>query len=211
MHLEDTLSDLQYHIQEQTGMVPASQLLLFGNKPLSAILEDSTPGRGYPETTSLKPIMLFSRDNNNVLLSPYLEIPKFPVFPNLVSVENDATMSKAACSVGHVYKRRIENLTLSNHLMNICVTNFTELVEEQLIKLHCTCENLLDYTNSVENNAETYTKSSKFVKDILKYLNANTVKDVTDLKVPSDELRKNLMPAVQQLHHRYVVEHTLRY
>lgn len=210
MHLEDTLSDLQYHIQEQTGMVPASQLLLFKNKPLSSIIEENTPGRGYPETTSIKPIMLFSRDNNNVLLTPHLDIPKFPIFPNLVSVENDATMAKAACSVGHVCKRRIETLTLSNLLMNICVHNFTTLVEEQLIKLHDTCENLLDYTKSVENNAEAYTNCSKFVKDVMRCLNGSNNIEIMDHKIPSEDLKKNLIPAVQQLHYRYVLEHTLR-
>lgn len=38
--------------------------------------------------------MLFNKNNNNVSMAPEPEIPKFPVFPNIVSVENDATQAK---------------------------------------------------------------------------------------------------------------------
>jgi hypothetical protein len=36
------------------------------------------------------------------------ELPPFPTLPNLVSVENDATLSKSACAVGYAYQRKIE-------------------------------------------------------------------------------------------------------
>lgn len=38
--------------------------------------------------------MLFNKNNNNVSMPPEPEVPKFPVFPNTVSVENDASQAK---------------------------------------------------------------------------------------------------------------------
>lgn len=50
--------------------------------------------RGYPKTDTETPLMLFSIENNNVSLPAELELPKFPSFPNIVSVENDASLAK---------------------------------------------------------------------------------------------------------------------
>ena len=36
------------------------------------------------------------------------DAPAFPALPNLVSVENDATLAKSACAVGYAYRRKIE-------------------------------------------------------------------------------------------------------
>lgn len=49
--------------------------------------------------------MLFSRNNNaccSVGVPSEHEIPKFPVFPNLVSVENDASQAKVSNPLKHI-------------------------------------------------------------------------------------------------------------
>lgn len=51
-------------------------------------------GKEYPDTTAEEPLMLFNKNNNNVSMAPEPEVPKFPVFPNIVSVENDASQAK---------------------------------------------------------------------------------------------------------------------
>lgn len=48
--------------------------------------------------------MLCSKENNNVSLGIDKEVPAFPALPNLVSVENDATLAKSACAVGYAYR-----------------------------------------------------------------------------------------------------------
>lgn len=43
--------------------------------------------------------MLFNKNNNNVSMPPEAEVPKFPVFPNIVSVENDASQAKVLARI----------------------------------------------------------------------------------------------------------------
>lgn len=50
----------------------------------------------FPETDTQSPIFLYSKDNNNVQLPNQLDLPKSPVFPNSVSVENDASLAKVS-------------------------------------------------------------------------------------------------------------------
>lgn len=50
--------------------------------------------KAFPETTTDNPIFLYSNDDTNVQLPPQIELPKFPVFPNNTSVENDASLAK---------------------------------------------------------------------------------------------------------------------
>ena len=69
----------------------------------------STPGTSFPDTSLSSPVLLFSKDNNGVALAGIdPDAPAFPALPNLVSVENDATLAKSACAVGYAYRRKIE-------------------------------------------------------------------------------------------------------
>ena len=58
----------------------------------------------FPDSSLASPIVLCSKENNNVSLGIDKEVPAFPALPNLVSVENDATLAKSACAVGYAYR-----------------------------------------------------------------------------------------------------------
>lgn len=82
-------------------------------------IEDSTPGREYPETTPEEPLMLFNKNNNNVSMAPEPDPPKFPVFSNIVSVENDASQAKVRSNVRLVDKSNI--ICTCNKIVKICM------------------------------------------------------------------------------------------
>lgn len=79
--------------------------------------------------------MLFNIENNNVTLPVELDLPKFPSFPSGVSVENDASLAKVACSVGHECKRRVEVFSMLDTLMTKAVEQFAGLLKNLLVKL----------------------------------------------------------------------------
>jgi len=103
-----TYAKLQSLLQEQTDVAPSNQILLYQESLLLSFIEDSNAGQSYPTTHEDKPLMLLSKENNNVTLASEGDIPKFPIFPTLVSVETDASLAKTSCSVGHACKRRVE-------------------------------------------------------------------------------------------------------
>ncbi|XP_045777800.1 serine/threonine-protein kinase TBK1 [Maniola jurtina] len=129
---EEKYEHLQTYICEQTSVVAESQILLYRDTLLLTEIDDNTLGKNYPDTTAEVPLMLFNKNNNNVSMTPEPEIPKFPVFPNIVSVENDASQAKTACSVGHVVKRRVETLCAASVLCGACVTRWGALLATRL-------------------------------------------------------------------------------
>ncbi|XP_068620680.1 inhibitor of nuclear factor kappa-B kinase subunit epsilon [Battus philenor] len=129
---EEKYEHLQTYICEQTSVVAESQILLYQEKLLLSEIDDNTPGKRYPETRAEEPLMLFNKNNNNVSMAPEPDVPKFPVFPNIVSVENDASQAKTACSVGHVVRRRVEALCASAVLCARCVTRWGALLTARL-------------------------------------------------------------------------------
>nr|XP_034835473.1 serine/threonine-protein kinase TBK1 [Maniola hyperantus] len=129
---EEKYEHLQTSICEQTSVVAESQILLYRDTLLLTEIDDNTLGKNYPDTTAEVPLMLFNKNNNNVSMTPEPEIPKFPVFPNIVSVENDASQAKTACSVGHVVKRRVETLCAASVLCGACVTRWGALLATRL-------------------------------------------------------------------------------
>ncbi|XP_045452666.1 inhibitor of nuclear factor kappa-B kinase subunit epsilon [Melitaea cinxia] len=129
---EEKYEHLQTYICEQTSVVAESQILLYKDTLLLSEIDENTLGKNYPETTAEVPLMLFNKNNNNVSMAPEPEIPKFPVFPNIVSVENDASQAKTACSVGHVVKRRVEALCAVSVLCGACVTRWGALLAARL-------------------------------------------------------------------------------
>lgn len=135
MGMDEPLFNLKEHIKLQTDVQPENQILLLGSEHLEAKVGANSLVKGYPPTDTDTPIFLYSTDNNNVTIPSELELPKFPTFPNSVSVETDASLAKVACSVGHECKRRVENYSRIDSLMKIGVQQFIEMLRINLIKL----------------------------------------------------------------------------
>ncbi|KAG5313670.1 TBK1 kinase, partial [Acromyrmex insinuator] len=213
LHPEEKLVALQIHIQDQTEIMPHAQILLLGEIPLTNLIEESTPGKGYPNTSNDKPLMLFSRENNNVVLPTETELPKFPVFANLVSVENDASQAKIACSVGHVCKRRIDKLALCSKLSRDAIDAFSGLLSTELTRVLEKCQHSKEFTKAVEDTVLAVERSETFARHVFRKFGGQTAVEVKnwrkELDVKSKELMSELTPAIVQLHQRYVKEGNL--
>lgn len=212
IHPDETYEHLQMYITEQSDIQPENQILIFKNSLLLSLVEENMPSRGYPKTIAVEPIMLYSKENNNVYLNTTVDIPKFPVFPNLVSVENDATQAKTACSVGHVCKREVERLSQSSQLMQECVNNFTKLVTKDLTKLHDRCQNINDVTHYIKESSDILHKMYKAGDILLKKLNRDQQNVANNWPEKVEILNKELQQtssAIYQLYQRNVIEDTL--
>ncbi|CAB3250952.1 unnamed protein product [Arctia plantaginis] len=139
---DEKYEHLQTYICEQTSVVAESQILLYKDKLMLTEINDNTLGKDYPDTTAEEPVMLFNKNNNNVSMAPEPEVPKFPVFPNIVSVENDASQAKTACSVGHVIRRRIEALCSASVLCGACVARWGSLLGARVARVAARAEAL---------------------------------------------------------------------
>lgn len=129
---EEKYEHLQTYICEQTNVVAESQILLYKDRLMSSEVEAATPAKDYPDTDAEEPLMLFNKNDNNVCMPPEPEAPKFPAFPNIVSVENDASQAKTACSVGYVIRRRVEAISAAAVLCAACVERWGALLAERL-------------------------------------------------------------------------------
>lgn len=154
MDPDEPLFHFKEHVNLQTDVNPDNQLLLFDDEHLEDKVGANTAVRGYPPTTIFTPIMLLSADNNNVSLPKELELPKFPTFPTGVSVENDASLAKVSCSVGHECKRRIENFSKIDTLIQSGIERFIGLLKTTLNKLSEKSKNLDDVGSVVHDLAE---------------------------------------------------------
>ncbi|XP_047117169.1 serine/threonine-protein kinase TBK1 [Schistocerca piceifrons] len=214
LHPEDTYDQFQSLIMEQTEVSPASQIIIFQEKHLLSYIETSTLGRGYPNTRDDDPIMLFSRENNNVTAYYDVELPKFPTFPNLVSVENDASLAKSACSVGHAFKRRIERLHRSCKLTHMCAEQFSAVVCQSLDNVCSQVERAQEVTRHILNTVSTADRAQHSVKVLLQMMGKSMDDAVTDWQLESSavtrELQSGLAPAATQLRRRCVADGALR-
>lgn len=68
------LQHLQHLVYEQTDVDPTHQLLLFDNKFYGDIVDESKPGKPFPTTTPTFPVVLFSKQEDDVTLL----LPKVP-------------------------------------------------------------------------------------------------------------------------------------
>ena len=94
---------------------------------LTKYVDPVTPGTSFPDTSADNPFILFAKNNNSVKFSDERELATFPTLPNLVSVENDATLAKSATAVGYAHKRKIEQYTTCSRVMAIAVKQLVEV------------------------------------------------------------------------------------
>ena len=121
------LEDFQLLLTEQTEVEPGSQILLLEDSLLTKHVEPNTPGTSFPHTDQTNPVILFAKNNNSVKLGDERELASFPTLPNLVSVENDATLAKSATAVGYAHKRKIDQCTTCARVMAIAVKQLVEV------------------------------------------------------------------------------------
>ena len=94
---------------------------------LNKHVEPNTPGTSFPDTSDGNPVIMFAKNNNGVKFGDERELATFPTLPNLVSVENDATLAKSATAVGYAHKRKIEQYTKCARIMGMAVKQLVEV------------------------------------------------------------------------------------
>ncbi|CAD6238655.1 GSCOCG00008505001-RA-CDS [Cotesia congregata] len=206
LHPEDKISALKNHIQEQTDILPHAQIILFGETLLSKLIDENRVAKGFPGTTIENPFCVFSRENNNVVsavingLNKKCESIIFPTFANLVSVENDASQAKLACSVGHSCKRIVDRLAIASKLAQDSVNAFVNLLSSELKRLTKQVDHLRELTKAVE---KIFTAAER--GDATK---SNEWR--IELHLRHKQLFAELAPAIAQLYQRYVKDEVLK-
>ncbi|XP_060659911.1 serine/threonine-protein kinase TBK1 [Drosophila nasuta] len=200
---DEQIDNFRERIFLQTEVPLEKQILLFNNEHLEKRVTPRTIAKAFPGTTTEQPIFLYSNDDNNVQLPQQLELPKFPVFPPNVSVENDASLAKTACSVGHECKRRVDIFTTMDILIKKGVEQFIEMLITTitlLLKKTKSFDNLLstvvDYADVVQNMSRV-TKGDQELKSLLSAL--ETVK--SDFDAAAD--------VITQMHKHFVTDDEL--
>ena len=204
MDPDEPLFHFKEHVNLQTDVNADNQLLLYEEEHLEERVGANTAVRGYPETSIFNPIMLFSIENNNVSLPKELELPKFPSFPTGVSVENDASLAKVACSVGHECKRRVENYSKMDKLIQKGIERLIGMLKVTLNKLLDKSKNLEDVSSVVHELSETLdllSSSNEMFHDETKQIGlelSNSKAEFTKVSEP-----------IQQLYNRFWTEDQL--
>ncbi|XP_063696271.1 inhibitor of nuclear factor kappa-B kinase subunit epsilon [Culicoides brevitarsis] len=204
MDPDESLDNLKEHLRLQTEVQPQAQLLLLDHELLEDRVGANSSVRGYPETSELKPIMLYSIDNNNVSLPTELDLPKFPSFSSAVTVEADASLAKVACSVGHEIRRRIETFTKIDELNGKGVKQFTKLLHTALAKLLLKSQHLDDLGSTVIDLADSI--------DMLIDTNLAHIEEFkqahSDLMQHNREFTR-ISEAILQLHNRCIIDDSI--
>ncbi|KAF7282355.1 I-kappaB kinase epsilon [Rhynchophorus ferrugineus] len=159
--LKESYQHLQEYIFEQTDINAENQILLYKNSLLTNLVEDYVTASGFPSTTQEDPLFLLSKEDNNVNIAPFQELPKFNEFSAVVSVENDASQAKYACSIGHQAKRQIEKYSLASQLIYDTVENLTKYINDNLKEVYQKMRHLIELTQIFKKTAQIFERAQK--------------------------------------------------
>ena len=214
------LEDFQLLLTEQTDVEPGSQILMLEDNLLTKLVDVGVPGTSFPDTTATNPIILFAKNNNSVKFTDDRELSTFPSLPNLVSVEQDATLAKSATAIGYAHKRRIEQCTNCDKIIGIAVKQFVSVIINQLEKLQDIADKCKTLTKATESQISFFNQTHEASRALMESLlspegdNSNYMSDIwkqiesiqmeeTDSFGRLQNLLTDLAPAVHQLHKRY--------
>lgn len=221
---EERLENFQLLLHEQTEVDASQQILLLQEHLLGHHVDSTTPGTSFPDSSLASPIVLCSKENNNVSLGIDKEVPAFPALPNLVSVENDATLAKSACAVGYAYRRKVEAYARCIDAVNYTVKILGEVIGSQLEKLlevSEKCKSVTKITNSQMTFVDASHGSHVRIMELFSPRTEASVeawkKRVDETVMTDDSARfgkyrrqlDELSAAISQLHRRCITEHQL--
>ncbi|XP_045622551.1 inhibitor of nuclear factor kappa-B kinase subunit epsilon isoform X3 [Procambarus clarkii] len=225
MDPEHRYEELQYLICEQTDMNPDNQLLLYDSKHLNDVVALDQPASSYPSTSPRTPIVLFSKQDDDVTLTlPESPAVKFGSFPALVSVEHDAAVGKSMCSVGHAVKRKIDYFSKCVHLIEYSVLMFIEVIVQELTSLKNRMGHVQALTSAVSDRFSQLVANHRRFLMLTQMCGDNQetftqplrerLEDFVNNKVDSEKaVRESLnaiVPVVSQLYERVVSGAQLR-
>lgn len=200
----ESYQQLQEYINEQTDITPENQILLYKTSLLKNMVADYVTASGFPQTTEHDPLFLFCKENNNVNIPPFQELPNFNDFSTVISVENDASHAKFACSIGHQAKRQVERYSLHSKLIRDTVENFAKYVNYNLGDLNKEAQHLLDKTGIFKKTANIFETSQKASNYNLK---TNTSSELESI---SKDFTTSVVVGVYSLYKQNCVEDNLK-
>ncbi|XKL59765.1 hypothetical protein PGB90_000781 [Kerria lacca] len=203
MHPSEKYEHLQKLIMDQIEVPAEKQILLFKESVLIEELKSAMSVSNFLITEILNPVFLYSKENNNVTLVSDGDIPKFPSFPSVVAVEQDASLAKTACSVGHVCKRRVEKLSRCSKLTHDSVYVLTKVIMKELRRLIIRCNHTKELNKFTDKLIEGLFRGQMSVHNLIGLKNTTNNKIKEDLENLQKDFT-NVFLAVQQLHDRYV-------
>lgn len=210
IHPDEKYEQLQNYITEQTHITSENQIILFKDTIFRDTVDENSRAEGFPTTTQQEPLILFSKENNNVEVDPELDLPKFSEFQNIVSVDTDASKAKDACSLGYVCKRRIEKCALHCTLINYSVEHFALYITNELKKLYQLCQHLTEIYESRKETAQAIYLAQKATSTLLSEIEMKITNHKKDLLQISEIFFKEIKPRVQQLYEQNVIENKLK-
>ncbi len=185
----------------------------------------------FPTTSATEPFVLYSKDNHNISNegAAAAEVPAFPALPNLVSVENDATLAKSACAVGYAHRRRVEAHARAAEVMERAVQMLAEVIAMQLEKLLEASDKCKALTKMASAQLDLFERSHRWQlrsselmtcggeekepSSILSDWRRQAETLVGEERVRFSTFQRqlsDLSPAIEQLHQRCVREHHLQ-
>lgn len=209
IHPDDIFEQLVAHIAEQTDIQAENQILLCKSNLFLDEVGSNARALGYPATVEQEPLVLFSKENNNVSIIGMPDLPRFPEFANIVSVENDAAQAKTACSIAHVCKRRVEKISRSTALIKYSVNNFTNYIKNKLRTINTTSRHLKQLTTNQKMVCNTFQVSQNTINALSK--TKITVTELPeDLEKLSEDFLTETYSKVTQVYEKHVHENTLQ-
>ncbi|KAF5301658.1 hypothetical protein FQA39_LY10705 [Lamprigera yunnana] len=213
IHPDELYEQLQGYITEQTNIHSDNQIILLKRELFVDVVGENTRADGYPMISEEDPLILYNKDNNNIVPLTETELPKFPEFPALVSVENDASQAKLVCSIGHMCKRRIEKLSRASNFFHKAVKYLIQFITTYLKELHGTCQHRIDLTVSYKETANALRTAQNIMSTLQNSFpnnNFTITNYVDELKQISDAFTLETEPKVQQLYQKNVVEDAIK-
>lgn len=210
IHPDEKYEQLQNYLTEQTGITSENQILLSKQNVFRELIEENSRAEGYAVTSVDEPLILFSKENNNVEVDAEPELPKFSEFQNIISVDNDASKAKDACSLGYVCKRRIEKAARHCTLITYSVENFSLYITNELKKLHQLCQHLTEICESRKETAQAIYLAQIATNSLISDMEFKGNNYVEELIQISDNFFKEIKPRVQQLYEQNVMENKLK-
>ncbi|ODM99381.1 Serine/threonine-protein kinase TBK1 [Orchesella cincta] len=129
-----TFEDLKGVVQSHTLIYPENQILFFKDTTLDGILGNGTLDvcTKLPKTAKTNPVILCDRANTEVYWKSDDALFKKQLFPNMVTLANDAKIAAHNCKVAYLIKRQIEDACQKVNLIYTSVQTINHVVMTQL-------------------------------------------------------------------------------
>lgn len=169
----DRYASFQEVLARETDIPAVEQLILYDNRELSEIVQQTMEIQEYPKRILTGQLFLYSRERVDRQKLALPEIPSFPSMPEHMIVDKDSHYLHKICAIACLISKSISNIIQQQELMEQAETHLRDFIFQIIKRINSCVPDMSEHLDENEMHQKTFFASYSCLNELIQVIEQN--------------------------------------